>query len=126
MIITVAMLKKKRACVDQVERFERTFPLGCAVTLDNLRVAGTAQLDLGWAAQNLLPAGPSKAYGEATAGPSKAYGEAMVGARKAYDEAMVGPRKAYDEATARASKAYDEATLIALYDAARDAGLTED
>ena len=115
MIITVAMLKKKRACADQVEQFERTFPLGCAVTLDNLRVAGTAQLDLWWAAQNLLPARARKAYGEATARARKAYDETTARARKAYDEAMAGPRKAYDEAT-----------LIALYDAARDAGLTED
>lgn len=52
--ITAKMLERHFACGRQVEKFRKTFPRGCAVTIANLRKARAARLDISWAAGYLL------------------------------------------------------------------------
>ena len=61
------MLRAKGACADQLAIFEREWPDGCAVTLDDCHRAVALGLDLNWAAENLLPATAWNAYADAVA-----------------------------------------------------------
>lgn len=60
MKITVALLKKKRACASQLTRFAELFPDGVDVT-EALCVAHARDFDWDWAAARLLP---RKAYAD--------------------------------------------------------------
>ena len=105
--ITAALLRRHCACDGQVEKFEKEWPRGAAVTLSNVRRAIAFGFDICWAARKLLSSPARKAYDEEVAPARKAYDEAI--ARKAYDEEIAPARKAYDEEIAPARKAYGEA-----------------
>ena len=87
MIITVAMLREKDACRDQVRIFEGLFGASAKPTLANCRKAVKVGLSLDWAASRLLPAPAWEAYDEAITPAQKVYEKAIAPARKAYDEA---------------------------------------
>jgi hypothetical protein len=55
MRITAALLRRHRACRDQVKLFAKTYPRGLTVTVENSFEAASAGLDVLWAV-NLLPA----------------------------------------------------------------------
>ena len=59
--VTVAMLKEKRACADQVAKFKELFGESATGTLQNVRKARKAGLDVGWVAV-LLPKPLSDKY----------------------------------------------------------------
>jgi len=102
MIITVAMLREKDACRDQVRIFEGLFGASAKPTLANCRKAVKVGLSLDWAASRLLPAPAWEAYDEAITPAWEAYDEAITPAQKVYEKAIAPARKAYDEACARA------------------------
>ena len=78
MVITVAMLREKKACPSQVAKFEGLFGAEAKPTLANCRKAVKAGLDLHFAAWRFLPATAWKAYEEARAPAWKAYEEAIA------------------------------------------------
>ena len=90
MKITLAMLKEKCACANQVAEFARRFGDGVEVT-EQVCVSVASVFDWEWAARHFLTA-PARA----------AYSEAKAPARAAYDEATAAAWAAYSEATARA------------------------
>jgi len=118
--ITTAMLRRKRACEDQVRKFEELFGDSVVPTRE-LALKHAGDLDFRWASC-LLPAHADKAYREAIAPAERAYGKAITHAEGAYDEAIAPARRAYDEAIAPALTAYREAIAPAerAYKARRD------
>jgi len=115
MIITVEQLKAKRACASQVAIFAGLFPDGMPVTRANLQRCAVARLDLDWAAGHLLPRAARDAYYVALKPLDAAYEAACKPLADAYDAAL----KPLDDA-------YEAALADALYEAARDAGMTEE
>ena len=111
MLITKELLKKHRACKNQINKFDKLFPNGVDATRE-LCLAHAQTFDFIWARRLLSPPA-RKAYNEAPAPAREAYDEAIAPAWKAYDEALAPARKARDEAIAPAWKAYDEATAPA-------------
>lgn len=77
MKITVEMLKAKKACDEQIELFEETFGAEAEVTFENCLKAQKTELDLYWAARNLLTAPATDAYYAAIA-PALAALEAAI------------------------------------------------
>ena len=61
MHITVKLLKKHKACEEQVALFAATFPNGVQVT-EATCLAVADQFDFQWAAGNLLPSGKKADY----------------------------------------------------------------
>ena len=109
MEISVAKLKKARACEDQVALFAKLFgDKPVPVTLERCKEAAATELDLGWAARKLFS---NSAF--------IAYYEAIAPAWKAFNEAIAPARKAYDEAIAAALKISNEVTAIAFYNASK-------
>ena len=119
MKITKKTLVELKACTEQLELFEKTFPNGTSVTLRACRRAIKADLQLHWLADRLFDASAQKAYYEATATARKALNEAVAPANKAYYEAVAPAQKALNEATATAHKVYDEAVAQAFYSACK-------
>ena len=110
--ITTAMLRRKRACEDQVRKFEELFGDSVVPTRE-LALKHAGDLDFRWASC-LLPAHAERAYHEAIAPAEGAYDEAIAHAGKAYDEAIVSVRRAYHEAITHDERAYHEAIAHAL------------
>ena len=52
--ITFQSLRRRGACFSQHRLFERTFPKGAALTLENCKKARTARLDLIWLAEEFF------------------------------------------------------------------------
>ena len=102
MFITGDKLRRKGACVDQAEIFEKEWPDGAEVNEANTQKAVELNLNLGWFAQNFLSAPAGKVYNEAAAAAGKVYNEATAAAGKVYNEAAAPAWKVYDEATAAA------------------------
>ena len=73
--VTAALLKKHKACSSEVERFNREFPGGADITLDNCHKAVTCDFNILWFASHCLPAPLWKAYEEGEAPLLKAYEE---------------------------------------------------
>ena len=127
MLITKELLKKHRACKDQINKFDKLFPNGVDATRE-LCLAHAQTFNFTWTRRLLSPlaraaydeaiAAAHKARDEATAPASKAYNEASAAAWKVYNEASVSAREASDEATSPAWKAYNEAIAAArkVYD----------
>ena len=88
MKITSAMLRKHRACADQVTEFQRRFGKSVEVT-EEICLSVAKVFNWNWAALYFLPAPARKAYDEATV-------------RKAYDEEVAPAWKSYQEARAQA------------------------
>ena len=132
MKITARMLRLKGACSPQVELFRSVFPRGARVTLDNLKKAREAGLDVGWivrqqpeekrAAYKAATAPAYAAYEAATAQAWAAYQAAKAPALAAYQAATAPALAAYQAAKAPAWAAYQAATAQALaaYQAATD------
>ena len=87
MIVTLAQLRKLKACAPQLELFQRQFGTEVAVTRE-LCLEYASSFDWDWAATRLLSAPAQCAYDEAMAAAGRAYDEAMAPARCAYDEAL--------------------------------------
>ena len=66
MKVTLAMLKAKHACADQVRLFESLFKEGGDVTQEKC-LAVADKFDWDWAAQHLLPASARAEYERVTA-----------------------------------------------------------
>src|SRR3990167_6365516 len=64
MRVTAKQLEGEGACEDQIDLFRETFPRGCVVTAANIRKAARAGLNLGWWAEQFLPAPALRAYQE--------------------------------------------------------------
>ena len=101
MRITLAMLKEKGACTEQVAEFARRFGDGVEVT-ESVCVSVASVFDWEWAAQHFLTAAAEAAYSEATAPAGAAYSEARAAAGAAYNEATAAAWTAYSEARAAA------------------------
>ena len=95
MKITTTLLRRKRACQNQIELFISYFPEGVVIT-ESICLAHATEFDWDWAARKLL----------------------RPPARKASDVAMAPARKACIEAMAPAWKAYVEAYALAFARAA--------
>ena len=104
--ISTKLLRRLKACEDQVVLFRETFPdsheTGVTINLRNAKKAARAGLDLDWLAQTILPPPALKAYNEAIAPALKVYEEAIAAAWKAYNEARAAAGKVYNEAIAPA------------------------
>ena len=85
-VVTAKQLEAKGACGDQVVLFRSVFPRGCVVTAANIHKAARAGLNLGWWAEQFLPAPALRAYQEARAPALRAYEEARAPAWRAYEE----------------------------------------
>ena len=101
MKITLAMLKEKCACANQVAEFARRFGGEVEVT-EQVCVSVASVFNWDWAARHFLTAAAWAAYSEATAAAWAAYSEARAAARAVDDEATAAAEAAYSEATARA------------------------
>lgn len=85
-VLTLATLREKGACEEQVAIFRKLF--GAQVEITEARcVEHAGVFSWNWAAENLLSALADKAYREAVALEDKAYDEAAALADKAYREA---------------------------------------
>jgi hypothetical protein len=107
--ITLALLKSKGACANQVALFKQHFGEGPAPLDDATAIKMARVFDFSWAADNLLSEEGRKAYKEAMAALRKAYEESRAALWKAYEEAEAPLWKAYEEAKAPLWKAYKEA-----------------
>ena len=85
--ITLALLKEKGACADQVRLFRKHFGDGPAPLNKKTALAMASVFDFHWAANNLLAAPAGKAYNEASATAGKVYIEACAPAWDVYAEA---------------------------------------
>lgn len=94
MFLTSTTLRQRRACHEQIQAFELVFgPEGLDLSdpsrdSEIIEKAISAELDLNWAAQNLLTPPAQKAHSEAIASAQKAYDEAIAPAQKAYSKAI--------------------------------------
>jgi hypothetical protein len=107
--LTLATLKAKGACSEQVALFRQIFGQSVEIT-EALCVEHAALFSWEWAAENLLSAKARAAYDAAT-----------TTAEAAYEAAKAPARAAYEAATATASAAYEAARVAAWadYEAAR-------
>jgi len=80
MYITAEMLREKKACEYQVEKFESEWSSGVVVNAKSVKRAGELGLEINWFAEKFLSAPAWKAYEEATAPARKAYEEAKASA----------------------------------------------
>jgi len=111
------------ACKDQVELFNKTFPVGAEFNKTNWDLALAVGLQVMWMEKfldesnrkifNEAEASAWKIYKEATAPASKIYNETIEPAWKIYKEAKDSAWRTYEEAIAPALKIYDEATASA-------------
>ena len=80
--ISTKLLRRLKACEDQVVLFRETFPdsheTGVTINLRNAKKAARAGLDLDWLAQTILPPPALKAYNEARAAAGKVYNESIA------------------------------------------------
>ena len=113
MKITLAMLKEKCACANQVAEFARRFGDEVEVT-EQVCVSVASVFNWDWAARHFLTAAAWAAYREAKAAAWAAYDEATAAAGAAYDEATAAAGAAYREATAPARAAYSKARARAF------------
>ena len=120
MKITKKLLKSLKACDEQVELFNKTFPSGTEITKEACLTAASVGIDFDWACNNLLNCDQRKAYEEAKALSLEAYEEADASLWKAYEEAKSPLWEAYEEAKAPLWKAYEEA-LTPLWKAYKEA-----
>ena len=105
-VLTLATLREKGTCEEQVAIFRKLFGAQVEIT-EALCVEHARVFSWEWAAEELLSAPARKAYDEAAALADKAYREAVALADKAYDEAIAPAVKACDEAIAPAwARAY--------------------
>jgi ABC-type oligopeptide transport system substrate-binding subunit len=102
MLITLKLLKDKRACARQCEIFATEWPDGCTISLATVRKALSLKLDLDWAATNLLNNSTLKVYNEAVATAWRTYDEARATAERTYNEARATALKTYNEAVSKA------------------------
>jgi len=121
MKITIAQLKKLKACDDQVELFKATFGASAEVTLENCLIAAKVELDFDWAARNLLNPAQKAAYEAAKAQARAAYEAAEAPVRAAYEAAEASARAAYAAAEAPSRAAYKaaKAPAWAAYEAVK-------
>ena len=85
-ILTLKTLKRKGACIDQLELFEATFGKSAEVTVE-LAVKHASQFNFGWAACNLLTAAALAEYEKARAAARAAYEKARAAAFAEYEKA---------------------------------------
>ena len=97
------------ACQDQVELFNKTFPVDVEFNKTNWDLALSVGLRVMWMGR-FLDKSAWKIYDEAIESAWEIYDEARAPALKIYNEAIVPARKTYNEATESALKIYDEAT----------------
>ena len=81
MLLTYEMLRAKKACAEQADKFRDLFPDGVVLT-EALCVSHASDFDFGWAAENLLSARARKAYEKARASAP------ALEAREAYRKAI--------------------------------------
>ena len=87
MKVTVALLRKKGACSEQVTKFQELFPEGVMVT-EELCVQHSEVFNWGWAVANLLPASARAEYDKAMASARAEYNKAVASARAGYNKAV--------------------------------------
>jgi hypothetical protein len=119
MRITSKLLKRKRACREQVALFEKLFPNGVEVT-EAICVAHADKFNFHWAAENLLSA-PALAEYERIEAP--AWAEYMRSLAAAWDEYGRSLAAAWDEygrsrAAAWAEYGRSRAAALAEYERA--------
>jgi len=101
------------ACQDQVELFNKTFPVGAEFNKTNWDLALAVGLQVIWM-ERFLYESNRKIYDEARAPALKIYDEATAPARKIFNETIASYLKKYNEAEALLWKIYDEARAAAL------------
>ena len=97
MLITNKHLKG--ACQNQVELFNKTFPVGVEFNKTNWDLALAVGLQVTWM-KRFLDESNRKIYDEAAASTLKIFDEATASALKIYNEATAHALKIYDEAIA--------------------------
>ena len=112
------------ACQDQVELFNKTFPVGAEFNKTNWDLALAVGLQVMWM-ERFLDESNRKIYEVAIAAALKIYKDATAPDWKIYEEATAPALKIYDEATAPALKICEEATAPAwkIFNEARDSAL---
>ena len=112
------------ACQNQIDLFNKTFPVGVEFNTTNWDLALAVGLQVMWM-KRFLDESNRKIYVEATASALKIFDEVKDSALKIYKEATASASKIYDEATIRARKIYDEAIEPAwkIYDEATASAL---
>lgn len=138
MKITASTLRRIRACPNQVAAFDREWPEGAEVTLENALHAAELGLDLTWFVRMCFTSRAQAAYERACEAASIALYAAADLAYSAYGWAMtryysatyavpaerwlpdsaaaVAARRAFGEAKAAAQAAYRKACAIALFE----------
>jgi len=107
--ITVAWLRRRKACENQVSIFGVEWPQGASLSRENLLRAAELKLDLDWLAEEILTPPLRDAYQKAKAPLREAYQKATAPLREAYQKAKAPLRKAYQKATAALWDAYQKA-----------------
>lgn len=110
--LTLATLREKGACPDQIALFKRLFGDSVEVT-EALAAEHAGKFNVEWAANHLLSPQAQAAYYAVTSPSLAAYEAATARALAAYEAATARAWAAYDAATARARDAYDAATARA-------------
>lgn len=120
--LTMATLRKKGACRDQIALFRELFGTRVEVT-EALAAEHAGQFIAAWAADHLLSRQARATYDTAMAQARATYDTARAQARAAYDAAMAHARRAAYDAAREAWDAYDAATAPAwdAYSAASNA-----
>ena len=111
MLITNKHLKG--ACQDQVELFNKTFPVGVEFNKTNWDLALAVGLQVTWM-KRFLDESVKEKYKAAEISASKTYFKAEISAYKIYQEATESALKIlYDEVAAPAWKIFEEAIVPA-------------
>lgn len=114
MKITIDMLQRIRACPDQVSLFERIWPAGADVTLENARLALVKGLDVGWFFTECCSPAANDACVRGLHAALDDYIAASAAAQAAHDAATAAAQAAYDEARDAAVAAH-KAAIARVY-----------
>jgi cell division septum initiation protein DivIVA len=107
--LTLATLKKKGACKEQVALFRKMFGKSVEIT-EALCVEHAAVFSWGWAAENLLKAAALAEYERVTAPARAEYERVTAAARAEYERVKAAARAEYERVKAPAWAEYQRVT----------------
>ena len=112
--ITKTLLRRLKACPEQVETFAKLFPRGAEVTEENALKADKAGLDVNWLAYKVLTFPAWEQYQAAIAQAWKQLEAVTAPALEQYEAAKAPAWKQYEAATATALGQYEAAIAVAF------------
>ena len=111
--LTIAQLRKARACASELKRLKIIFGSSVVIT-EKLCVDHADDCSWDWAARNLLSRPASAEYNRVTAPAWAEYNRVRTPAWAEYDRATAAAWAEYNRVTASALVEYDRATAAAL------------